>query len=259
MSKLFKIELIKLKSSLAFKITILVCIFLCVSNVALYGVMANVDLVEGAEELFGSINGYGIFLTAVKDSSDCLMLATIVMCILIGGDFSGRTLQAQITAGFSRNKVVIARVLSSIVVLFIFCFFYVVVLTAGTTLLCGFGHEFNAGVLGEMILSFVMSFFMSTALLTMYLLIIFMFKSVGPSIGVCMPLMLLGTSVLSIVAAVSDTFNKIYMFTPLGQLSAIGDNTLEALDYVKFFSVGIVFGAVMVAIISAIFKKAELK
>lgn len=259
MSKLFKIELIKLKASLAFKITLIICIFLCVMNVAVYGVISNLDMGEDLIAIMGGISGYDIFFASVKDSSDCIMLATIVMCILIGGDFSDRTLQAQITAGYSRVKVVVARILSSMVVLFLFYFIYVAVMTIGTSLLCGFGCTFTISIFGEMISAFLMSYFMSVVMLSMYLLIIFIFKSVGPSIGVCMPLMLLGTSILSVIATINDKIYDIYMFTPLGQLTVIGDDTLLGLDYVKFFSVGIVFFAAMLAVIFVTFRKAELK
>ncbi|NLL92717.1 MAG: hypothetical protein GX225_01010 [Clostridiales bacterium] len=260
MSKLLKIEFMKIKSSLAFKVTLLVCLGLCLLSVAMYAFISNSqDTADMAAMMGMKISGYSMFMVSMTNSSDCIMLATIVICILIGSDFTARTLQTEISAGFSRTKIVLSRFISTTIILLIFIIVYSGTLLFGTSIFCGFGAEISAGLIGEMLLALFMNWFISVSMMSLYMLICFLFKSVGPSIGVTMPAMLIGTSILSVLAAIYEVAGKIYSFTPLGQMGVVGDTTLEALDYVKFFGVGIGFAAVMLVITVLTFRKSELK
>lgn len=258
MTRLLKIELKKIRSSLAFKVTLIICAVICIMNVGLYAIMSNISEIE---ELMGEmdITGYGIFNSLMTQSTDVVMLTTIVICIMIGGDFSARTLQSQIVAGYSRAQIIFSRLISSFVVLVIFDFVYTFISTGGISLFIGFGTEFTAKLFGEMVIAFLMNLFISYSIMTLYLLIVFIFRSVGPSIGITMPLMLIGTSVIQVFAQVNEIAAKVFSFTPYGQMFVIGDFTMEALDYVKFFSVGIVYMVIMTVIILLTFRKAELK
>ncbi len=262
MSRLLKIEFIKIRKSLAFKVTLLICALMCLMDVGLYVVMSSfTNLAE--EVLDMSINGYTMFYSCVTNPSDILMLSTIVACIIIGGDFASRTLQSQIVAGYSRTQIVISRFISSFVLLFVFATVYTLIIFGGVTLFVGFGIPFTAKILGEMLVSFFMSVFMSYAIMTLYLLIIFIFKSVGPSLGVTMPVMLVGTSIIQILASLNDITGKIVSFTPSGQLFALKDISFDAsfgaMGYFKFFAVGLVYVAIMITTVIFTFRKAELK
>lgn len=262
MSRLLKIEFIKIRKSLAFKVTLLICALMCLMNVGLYVVMNN--FTEVTEDILDmSINGYTMFYSCVVNSSDILMLSTIVICIIIGGDFSSRTLQSQIVAGYSRTQIVISRFISSFVLLFIFATVYTLIISGGVTLFIGFGKPFTWKILGEMLVSFFMSVFMSYAIMTLYLLIIFIFRSVGPSLGVAMPIMLVGTSIIQILATLNDVAEKIVSFTPSGQLLVLEnisfDTSFGAMGYFKFFAVGLVYMAIMITSVIFTFRKAELK
>lgn len=258
MFNLLKIEFIKLKKSLAFKISLLICALMCLMSVAIYALMSNFS--EITDEVLGmSINGYTMFYTSIRDSSDVLMIVTIVTCIMIGGDFSARTLQGQIVAGYSRTQIIISRFISSFALLFIFSLVYTLIISGGVSIFIGFGTTFTAKLFGEMVLSFFMSLFMSYAIMTLYLLIIFIFKSVGTSLGVTMPVMLVGTSIIQILASVNEIAEKIVSFTPYGQLMVLGDLSLDAMAYVKFFGVGLVYMVIMIVAVIFSFRKAELK
>lgn len=104
---------------------------------------------------------------------------------------------------------------------------------------------------------------MSYAIMTLYLLIIFIFKSVGPSLGVTMPVMLVGTSIIQILASLNDITEKIVSFTPSGQLFVLKDISFDAsfgaMGYFKFFAVGSVYVAIMITTVIFTFRKAELK
>lgn len=268
MSKLIKIELMKLKSSLAFKITIIVCALLSLMNVAIYGVIANIDKfidvsendnVANISSVMGeSVNGIGIFRISVQDPSDYLMMAVIVIAICVCGDFSARTLQSQIIAGMKRSTIYVSRIISTIVVVFIFNVVETGILTIGTSVFCGFGEELTGKMAVQMIGEFGMCFFMTSCIAMMYLFIIFTMKSIGPSIGISLPILLIGTSLIGAIGAISDTAMKVYSFTPFGQQQLIGE-AFDALEYVKFFGVGITFAVIMVLIGMKLFSKAELK
>lgn len=269
MSKLLKIEMMKLKTSLAFKITIIVCAAMCLMNVAVYAFIANLDKIidvsadeslESMQNIFGGmIDGRSLFNMAVSNPSDYMMMAVIVICIMVCGDFSARTLQAQIIAGFSRTKIFLSRLVSSLFILFVFFVIYVGLLTFGTGIFCGYGPEGLTGAsLLTMLKQFTMSYVMSGSILTMYLLIVFCAKSIGPSIGICLPLMLIGTGIISAIGSINDTAYEIYLLTPFGQQSLVTAE-LDFLEYFKYFAVAIVFAAIMIFIAAKSFKKAEMK
>ena len=101
--------------------------------------------------------------------------------------------------------------------------------------------------------------FVSFSMISMYQLIAFACKSVGISLGVCMPVLFLGTTALAATTLINDFFEELYTFTPFGQILEISNESLNAMGYVKFFGVNTVFAVIMMAIGILSFRKAELK
>ena len=262
MLSLIKVEMIKLRSSFAFKIVLLVCVAICLISVASYIVMSNLDmssLDENQMLMMMQVTGYDIFMSVMTNNSDIILFATIIICILIGSDFSGRTLQAQITAGYSRTKIFLSRYISSCVAVLIVMIVYLLIMVGGTSIGCGFGVEINAELIKNMIIQIFMCMFVSFSMISMYQLIAFACKSVGISLGVCMPVLFLGTTALAATTLINDFFEKLYTFTPFGQILEIANESLDAMGYVKFFGVNTVFAVIMMAIGILSFRKAELK
>lgn len=256
MGKLFRIEMKKLWRSTAMRVMVIVSIVLSLISVASYAFIDSMaDEFSGG--MFG-IDGYSALNTLLSDNSDSMLFAVLLIAILIGGDFSARTLQTQISAGFSRMQVIISRFLSTIVAYLVFHVTYMIFFAGGVTIVLGFGKEVTGALVGEILLQMLMSLFMSFAMLAIYMFFCFLLKSTGASIGVCLPFMLVGTSIIQMLSFAFETCEKIIALTPFGQIMLV-TSELDGLGYVKFFAVGIVWMVGMLAVTFATFRKAELK
>lgn len=256
MGRLFKIEMKKLWKSIAMRVMILVSLGLCLLNVAIFAMVKN--FMDGFNVADLGMNGYYAFQNLVSQNSDSMMFTVLLMAILIGGDFSARTLQMELSAGYSRLQVIISRYLSTLVAFMIFFTTYLVAYAGGTTLVLGFGRPATSEVIGELILEILMGLFMSAVILAIYMFICFLVKSTGASIGISLPFMLIGVTILHTLTFAFETADTIMSFTPFGQQILIGD-TFDTLGYVKFFGVGIVWLVGMISLIFVTFRKSELK
>lgn len=256
MGRLFKIEMKKLWKSTAMRVMLLVSLGLCLFNVLIFLLMKN--LMDGLDAMGLGVDGYYAFSTLASQNSDSMMFTVLLIAILIGGDFSARTLQMQLSAGYSRFQVIISRYLSTLVAFVIFFITYLVAYAGGITLVLGFGRPVTSEVIGELILELLMGLFMSAVILAIYLFICFLVKSTGASIGISLPFMLVGVTILQTVSFAFETAETIISFTPFGQQMIIG-SSFDALDYVKFFAVGIVWLVGIISLIFVTFRKAELK
>lgn len=256
MGKLFKIEMKKLYKSTAMRIMLIIVVVLSLISVASYAFIDSMgnELVA----LTFKITGHDIYIALLQDNSDTILLITILMAILIGSDFSARTLQMQLSAGYSRMQIVVSRFLSSIVAFLILFALYMLCMVGGITAIFGFGLEVTGDIIGNLVLKTVMCVFMSFSMIALYMLICFLLKSTGSSIGVCLPFMLIGTSILQALAMAFKTCKFIIELTPFGQIMLIGED-LNNLEIVKFFAVGAVWIIGMILINHATFKNAELK
>lgn len=255
MGKLFKIEMKKLWKSTAMRVMMIVSVVLSFISVISYVFIDNLS-----EEMmyFFDVGGYYAIKTLIDDTSDSMLFAVLLMAILIGGDFSARTLQTQVAAGFSRFKIILSRYLSTLVAFILFYITYMVFYAGGMTIAFGFGKTVTGALIGELILQIFMSIVMAAATLGIYMFFAFLLKSTGATIGVCLPFMLLGTTIIQVLSLAIKACEKIIALTPFGQAMVITSG-LDTLGYVKFFAVGIVWIAGMLAVTFAAFRKAELK
>lgn len=267
MGKLFKIEMKKLRKSTAMMVMLIVAASLSFLSVAIYGLvnMFTDDILS----IFGIINGYSMASSLTySDSSDIMVMVVILMAVLIGGDFSARTLQTQVAAGYSRFQIIVSRFLSIMVAYLILYVVYFTITVVGTTLIFGFG-DVTGSMVGELVGNIFLGIIMAMTMLSMYMLFAFLLKSVGGTIGVCLPFMLIGTSIINMVSAISDVVYDIISFTPFGQsweLTMSGQSSIlgvflgvESVDPVKFICVCVVWFVGFMGLTFLSFRKAELK
>ena len=268
MGKLFKIEMKKLRKSTAMMVMLIVAASLSVLSVAIYGLVNMFE--DDILMIFGMNSGYSMAQSLIySDSSDSMVMAVILMAVLIGGDFSARTLQAQVAAGFSRFQIIVSRFLSLVISYLIIYVVYFSITVIGTTIIFGFGDNVTGAMVGELIGQLFLGLLMAVTMLSMYMLFAFLLKSTGGTIGVCLPCMLIGTSILNGLAVVSEEVYTIISFTPFGQsmelsMEAQGSFVgmllgFDGLNPVKFICVCIVWFAVFIGLTFLSFRKAELK
>ncbi len=264
MGKLFKIEMKKLQKSTAMKVMVIVAAALGILGVAVY-VLLDV-LAEGTLEGTLGLSGYNMAVTMSYGDSDVLLMVIILMAVLIGGDFSARTLQTQVAAGFGRFKIILSRFISGIIAYIILFVEYFVITVGGITIMYGWGEDMFSKVgmehLGEIAGNLGMTFVMAVTMWAIYMLFIFLLKNVGGSIGVCVPVMLFGTSILQTVMMLNEDAADVLSFTPFGQEYQFAMSMYPVYDDVnvtKFILVCVVWLAAFVALNFLTFRKSELK
>lgn len=256
MSKLFKIEMKKLWKSTAMRIMLLVTLVLSILSVAVYVFVDN--FADGAMAEMMTVDGYGVLESLLMDTSDSMLFTVLLIAILIGSDFAARTLQTQIAAGFSRVKIIISRYMSTVVAFLIFYFATMLFMVGGVSIFLGFGEKLTGELIGDIMLKIFMSVFMGMVTLSIYMFFCFLVKSTGAGIGICLPFMLIGTSILQMLSLAFEACEKIINLTPFGQAMFVTAE-LDGMGYFKFFAVGFIWMVAMLLLTHITFKKAELK
>lgn len=265
MGRLFKIEMKKLQKSTAMKVMLIVAAGLGVLSVGLNVLLDY--LAKGLVEAELGLSGYNIALTMSYGDSDLLLMVVILMAVLIGGDFSARTLQTQVAAGYDRFSIILSRFLSGIVAYVILYIEYFLIIVGGITIFYGWGEDITSKVglehLGEIFANIGLGLLLAITFLAIYMLFMFLLKNVGGSIGVCVPGMLLVPSILQTVMMFNKDAAKILSYTPIGQQYEFTMNPLlgvaEGVDEVKFILVCIVWIVAFIGLNFLTFRKSELK
>lgn len=258
MGKLFKIEMKKLRKSKAMLVLLIVSAALSLFNVGVYGLLKAFagDLLS----IFGNVDGYNMAMKMTADTSDVVLMVLILMAVFIGGDFSTRTLQTQIAAGYSRFSILISRYITMIVSYVILYTIYFTITVVGITIMFGFGDNITSAMVGELLLNLLYSFLMAMTMLSLYMLFAFLVKSTGATIGICVPFMLIGVSIISMLSLINEVVYDIISFTPFGQSSLLGGMfELEPIVPLKFIGVCVVWFSIFTSLSYLSFRKSELK
>ncbi|MBQ9698999.1 MAG: ABC transporter permease subunit [Lachnospiraceae bacterium] len=266
MGRLFKIEMKKLQKSTAMLVMVIVAAALGLLSV---GINALLDmLTEGMVDASMSLSGYNIANSMSFGNSDIMLMVIILMAVLIGGDFSARTLQTQVAAGYNRFLIILSRFMSGMVAYLFLYIIYFIVTVGGVTILYGWGENIGSSEglkhLGEIFAQFGLSTLLAFTMIAFYMLFIFLLRSVGGSIGVCVPFMLFGTSILQTVMMFSEDARKVLAYTPFGQeyeLLMSGNTMLyeSNLNEVQLIVVCLVWIAALLGLTFVSFRKSELK
>lgn len=262
MGKLFKIEMIKMKKSMAFKIILIVLAVTVLMNIGIYAALKYMSDggMSGLMGLMGiDVSGYGTFLMYLSATDDILMFVIITICIFIGSDFSAKTLQAEISAGYSRNSILTSRFFLTVVLFFIYGTIYIVLNTVAMSILFGFGRSFGIVLLLQMIGRFLLSALTNIALLTCVWLVCFLTKKTGISMVVSLAFFLFGVSIINLIAMSFDTAKKIIDWTPIGANTVAGMLKLEAMDITRAIVSSVVTIGLAALINVLTFNRAELK
>ena len=181
MGKLFKIEMKKLRKSKAMLVLLIVSAALSLFNVGVYGLLKA--FADDLLSIFGNVDGYNMAMKMTADTSDVVLMVLILMAVFIGGDFSTRTLQTQIAAGYSRFSILISRYITMIVSYVILYTIYFTITVGGITIMFGFGDNITSAMVGELLLNLLYSFLMAMTMLSLYMLFAFLVKSTGATLS----------------------------------------------------------------------------
>jgi len=265
MNRLMKIEMKKLGKSLAFKIILGIIVLTCFMNVGIFALVKVIDdpamnMSLAVMGMMGDgLKGYNVFVSYTGAMDDVLLFTVILMCILICGDFSSRTLQGQISAGYSRTNVAISRLFTTVIVFAVLSAVYLMLNMIGMSMIFGFGKDISFDIIVELIVRFIFCMVANVAMLSIYWLIIFMVKSVGASIGVCLPFSIFLTPIIRLIETFFEGAGKIIDWTPFGITSIPAMTSFETGDVIRLFVTSIVTVGLIITANIALFRRSELK
>ncbi len=257
MRNLLSIELLKLRKSKATLIVFLILYGLSFLGTAIiYFISLGNDITNQAMGF--TFDGYSSYVTAITGFQDCLIFTSILIAILIGGDFSSRTLQIQVAAGCKRFHIYLSRQLSMIIVFTFMAFTYILLNVFLTTILFGFGKELTVSLFLELFKGTLLSILNTVSILSFVVLLAFILKSIGAVLGIVLSFFMLGTSLLSLLSMNFELFEKVYSFTPLGQ-SVLYAGNFDSFEIIKSILISTISILISLLLGFIYFEKNELK
>ncbi|MGN0474522.1 MAG: ABC transporter permease [Acutalibacteraceae bacterium] len=258
-----KCEFIKLKKSIAFKVTWLIT--LCFS--VLYGFMVS----SSGDEY----NGLSLLLNAFSDNMLYIIIGSVIAGLFICNDFENRTFQESITCGNSHLSVIASKAFVYTLSMALACIPYPVISGAIVAAKYGWGFE-TVGVSGvdfaaRMALLLVSIFFAYLPIMMFFVMVCFLVHKTGISFAINMPAMMIGTIVLQMIQKYlfpqSEIYAKIYgysfpglptmPFVYLNEEALLVDVTLN--NYLPIIIAGTVWSVLLFTTAAVTFKKRDLK
>ncbi|WP_101773275.1 ABC transporter permease [Peptostreptococcus faecalis] len=256
MINLMKCEVLKARKSLPIKI---LTILIIVLSVAMAFSHLNYVGSPYVKELNIPLEGYNTFFSSMNDSATIELLGIMIASILVCTDFENRTIQSEISAGYSRLQILLSKVIV-FGITFFFVYLPIPLLRATIQgLLYKFGREMTMETITHMALSFGVVILIGIAINTMTILLAFIIKKSVITIGASIVIItLVGNAFLSF-GSVSDDFRGFLSKTPIGlsKYIAEGQYNSDVLFTATIISIAsIVF---MIILTYVIFRKLDLK
>ena len=253
MYKLIKGEFIKLKYSKGFKVLIALSVIFGILEIS--STVFPTIFTQGV-----IIYGYEAFYQQFGDLRALLFVfAGAFSGLFIGEDFSTRSIQSEITSGYSRFSILLSKSIVYMVGICIMVTIQILMATVGATLVNGFGISITAVIMGNMLRAFLMFMFLICACSMICVVTSFYLKNKGTIMAVNMLLLVLIDGIFQLFTRVSNFGMKIYEFTPFVQVLLSTSEALTVADLLKAIAIGIVtiLGCFMLAY--AVFYRDELK
>lgn len=253
MYRLFKGELIKLKYSKALKVLI-----------ALSAIFAIFEFVSStAPTTFNQgiiVYGHDAFYQQFIDLRILMFVfAGVFSGLFIGEDFSNRTIQSEITSGYSRFSILLSKTTAYMVGVCMMIATYTSIVTIGTTIVNGFGISVTAGVVINMLRACFLFMFLICACSTICVMTSFSLRNIGSAIAVNMLLLVLIDGVLQVGAMLSEAVMRIYVVTPFVQSLLSVSSILPTGELLKAVSIGLLTINIFIILAYVVFYTAELK
>lgn len=260
---ILKCEFIKLKKSVAFKVTWLVMACFAV----LYGFM----VASSGDEY----NGLLLLMNSFSDSLLYIIVGSIIAGLFICNDFENRTFQESITCGNSHLSVIASKAFVYTLSAVAAYIHYPIISSIIVAAKYGWGFE-TAGASGvdfvvRMALLLVSIFFSYLPMMMLFVMVCFFVQKTGISFAINMPMMMIGIIVMQMIQKYlfpeSELYAKIYGYSFMGlfdmpfaylnEESLLANVTVQ--NYLPIIGAGIAWAALFFTIAAVTFKKRDLK
>lgn len=263
-----KCEFIKLKKSTSFKVCFIIMILLGI--IMSYTTIQSINIIP---EMYQNYDGLGILLNCFSDVAMLALFGAVFAGLFICNDFQNRTIQESIASGNSHFSVVLHKTWIYVLCTVIIFIPYPILFSILTAQNLGWGFE-NAGVVGadfvgRITLTIITFFFADIPMLVFFVLISFSVQKTGLSIAINVPVMIIGSRVISSLLSSSELLQKIYNYSFLGicnkpfeylhifEPNTLADATLQ--NFLPIILVSIAWSIALFALTVFIFKKRDLK
>jgi ABC-type transport system involved in multi-copper enzyme maturation permease subunit len=201
MIQLIKVEIYKLKHSRGFKVLMGLSAFLGV-----FGVIAATAMGEGV-----NLSGHDTFYKQFGDlKSLTFVLIGVFSGLFIGEDFANRTLQSQISLGYSRFLIIFSKTMVYMMGVFALIFIEVFVASMGTSWINGFGVPITMSLVLEMLRALLAFSFLMCSSAVICVATAFIIKNKGTMIAINMLLLVIIDGILVLLASQFVFFQGLY-------------------------------------------------
>ncbi len=240
MINLFKSEFMKLYKSSSLKIIILLGIAM--------SLIFHLTVVT-------HVTGYNALVGSMQDTPLVMLLAGIFAGLFIGNDFSNRTIQSEISLGYTRFKVFLSK---SIVFLIGSCII-ILIYPITSIIICnitnGFGEIINYNIIKDIIRMVLLFLIVNCGTLSVCVIVGFTVRNVGASIGSSIGILIIGSVIIDAISN-KYNFNK---FTTVGWSKLILIPNMTIIEILQALIVSGVTLIISLFVAYLIFKKADLK
>ena len=202
-------------------------------------------------------------LAGYSDTAMVSLLTLIITCIFIGKEFSSGWVRVTVSRGANRIKLFFSKWLSLACLILVYSVFAFLICGIFTSFK-GYGIEFDGHQFGLLIRCFVLQILCNLSAMSIAMMLTFLIRSSGGSLGACIGLYIGFNLILSIVQAVSmlngDINSDWIMFMPLQQTAVA--SALEELTTTQICAVAImpiVYTAISMTVSLLTFIKRDIK
>lgn len=243
MINLFKLEVYKLKRNKSFLLiacaVIIFEVFYVINN--------------------GSLVGIEAFKHSMYDVSTTMLLGAILTGLFVGNDFTTRIINQEVTAGHSRLKILISKSVIFYCSVEVITILYPITSVCINTAFNGWGEEFTAFTLLYIIRTVLLRFIIDAGCTSLWVLIAFLFKDIGKTIGVSVIMFIVGIGVLTALSEKSSIAKFIYSLTANSQARVIVNEVLTSYNIMWTCIVNLLMFFVFMSMSYIVFRRAELK
>ncbi|GLC30712.1 ABC transporter permease [Clostridium omnivorum] len=226
------------------------------------GCVAGLALLLNIILKINHVQGMGL-TTLTRQTSAAISLPVFLVIILVdmitSEEHKNITLRNVVTFGMSRTKMILCKIISSIILMFIAAFIILIVCYGSGAALFGLGSDFP-GTIQSDLLKMVIAIPLWIAAISFGTLLALLFTNNTAFAFIYAGAFVVIKSIIKLLAIlVSDKFMKVRDLLITTQLDKVGSVTATSHDYVLAIVSGIVYTAIFITLSVVYFERKEVK
>jgi ABC-type transport system involved in multi-copper enzyme maturation permease subunit len=250
MIQLIKIELFKLKHSRGFKVLIGLSALLGV-----FGIIAATATGQGV-----NLSGHDTFYKQFGDLKSLIyVLIGVFSGLFIGEDFANRTIQSQISLGYSRFLIIFSKTMVYMMGIFAIIFIEIFIASLGTSWINGFGVPITLSLILQMLKALLAFSFLMWSSAVICVATAFIIKNKGTMIAINMLLLVIIDGIFVLLASQFVFFESLYEKSSFYQVLNVAGPSISSAILINALFVAFVSMVVYFSLAYLFFRRGELK